>query len=380
MRDAFYQLVLFPTKACAIVNDLYVTAGKNDLYAKQGRASANDMAARTRLLFETDTAMMGYYNRDFADGKWSHFMDQSHLGYTSWADPPVNSLRAIKLTETEVPEAAMMGVSVDGSDAVWPGETGNPELPEFDIFNKQSHYIDIFNKGKNPFEFKAIAEEQWIILNEITGTIEKDKRINVTIDWNKAPKGKSLGKIRISGTGNEVTVLIKAFNPEAVTPSTLTGFIESEGYVSIEAEHFTKQTAVGQSSWVRIEDYGHTLSAMRANTPVDAPPATPGKNSPSLEYKIYMFSTGTFEITSIFSPTLNFLEDRAMRYAISIDNEPPQIITLVPGNYNAQNRNADWEKSVRDNARFSLTNHTINSPGYHTLKIYMALSRILWPG
>ena len=33
----------------------------------------------------------------FANGKWDHFMDQTHLGYTSWNDPPHNSLRAIKL-------------------------------------------------------------------------------------------------------------------------------------------------------------------------------------------------------------------------------------------------------------------------------------------
>ncbi len=38
-RDAFYQLVLYPVKACAVVNDLYVTVGLNRLYAVQGRAS-----------------------------------------------------------------------------------------------------------------------------------------------------------------------------------------------------------------------------------------------------------------------------------------------------------------------------------------------------
>ena len=45
-RDAFYQLVLYPTKASAMVNELYVAVGKNALYASQGRASANDLAAQ----------------------------------------------------------------------------------------------------------------------------------------------------------------------------------------------------------------------------------------------------------------------------------------------------------------------------------------------
>jgi hypothetical protein len=371
MHDAFYQLVLFPVKACAIVNELYVTAGKNDLYSRQGRASANDMAVQTRLLFQTDTSLMGYYNRDFAGGKWKHFMDQSHLGYTSWVDPPVNSLKAIKLTEKEIPDAPMLAVSIEGSEAVWPGGQKNPELPEFDIFSKQGHYIDIFNKGKTPFEFSITSDIPWLVLKKSKGTIQKEERVWITVDWTKAPKGKSNGVVKISGTGNEVAIVVNTFNPAEINTESLQGFVESNGYVSIEAEHFTKQTFSGTNKWDRIEDYGHTLSAMRANGVVDAPPCIPGNNSPGLEYKMYLFSTGQFDITSIFSPTLNFIGGRGMQYAISFDNETPQIITLVPENYNAQNRNTDWEKSVSDNARFSHSTHTIKTPGYHTLKIFM---------
>jgi hypothetical protein len=71
------------------------------------------------------------------------------------------------------------------------------------------------------------------------------------------------------------------------------------------------------------------------------------------------------------SPTLNFLPGRALRVAVSFDNEPPQTVTLVPANYNAQNGNRDWEESVRNNARFIETHHTVAQAGYHTLKIWM---------
>ncbi len=53
-RDAFYQLVLFPIKASANLNELYVTTGKNHLYAKQGRASTNDLTARVKELYLAD--------------------------------------------------------------------------------------------------------------------------------------------------------------------------------------------------------------------------------------------------------------------------------------------------------------------------------------
>ena len=122
---------------------------------------------------------------------------------------------------------------------------------------------------------------------------------------------------------------------------------------------------------MRIEDYGHTLSGMRASAIVDAPPATPGKDAPVLEYKMYIFNPGNTEVTAIFSPTLNFMPGRDLRYAISFDDQPPVITTLVPGKYNAQNGNSDWERSVRDNARSSITKHSIASAGYHTLKIWL---------
>jgi hypothetical protein len=371
MHDAFYQLVLFPTKACALVNELYLSAGKNDLYARQGRASTNEMANQTRQLFQIDTSLMGYFNRDFANGKWKHFMDQSHLGYTNWADPPVNSLRAIKLKELEVPEMSAMGVSIEGSEAVWPGEKSDPILPEFDNFNRQSRYIDIFNKGKGSLDFSATSDNPWILLNKTKGIFGFDERIWVTVDWDKVPKGKSNGSVKIKGTENVINVIVNTFNPTEITPESLRGFVEGEGYVSIEAEHFARISNAGTSQWIRIENYGHTLSAMRSTGVVDAPPVTPGKNSPFLEYKMFFFSTGTFDVTSIFSPTLNFLSGRPLQYAISFDDKTPQIITLVPENFNARNGNTDWEKSVSDNARFSHSAHIVNTPGYHTLKLFM---------
>jgi hypothetical protein len=370
-RDAFYELVLFPTKASALVNELYLAAGKNALYARQGRASANDWAAETQILFQADTNLMNYFNQTFAHGKWNHFMDQSHLGYTNWQDPPHNSLRAIKLTEIEVPETAAMSVAVEDSEAVWPGAPDDAVLPGFDAYNRQRHFIDVFNKGKTAFKFTATADNPWIRLSETKGSVEKDKRLWVSVNWNKAPKGTANGTVKLAGASGDVTVKVNAFNPTEVTRDSLQGFVEGDGFVSIEAEHYTGKTDAGANRWIKIEDYGRTLSGMKATGPVDAPEVVPGKNSPCLAYRMYLFDTGTVDVDAIVGPTLNFVPGRGLRYAVSFDDDPPQMVTLVPQNYNAQNGNRDWEKSVEDNARYSHTTHAIMVPGYHTLKIWM---------
>ena len=370
-RNAFYELVLFPTKASAIVNELYLAAGKNALYAKQGRAAANDMAVRTRDLFQTDTSLMGYFNRSFADGKWAHFMDQSHLGYTNWQDPPTNSLRAIRLVEQQVPDSAAMGVSVEGSNVIWPGADTQAVLPAFDVFSQRRHSIEVFNKGKIPFTFSAQANKPWIRISSHKGKIYKQTTLWISLDWGRVSKGKSEGRVKITGARSEVNVNVEALNPRDVSRDSVQGFVEENGCVSIEAEHYTDKTEAGENRWLAIENYGRTLSAMATAGPLDGACATPGKDSPCLEYRMFLFSTGKVDVEAIFGPVLNFASGRGVRYAVSFDDDPPQSVTIVPEKYSAQNGNRDWEKSVVDNARFSHTTHTITSHGYHTLKIWM---------
>jgi hypothetical protein len=369
-RDAFYELVLFPTKACAQLNALYFAAAKNNLYAKQGRASANDSAAQTRALFAAQTNLMNYFNQQFAGGKWDHFMDQTHIGYVSWNDPRQNNLDAVKLVNVQLPLDPLLGVACEGSESAWPKNTNALALPAFDVFNQQRRYIDIFNGGAKPFEFSAKAGTPWILMSETSGKIEKDKRIWISVDWSKAPAGTSTGEVKISDAGGEATVKIEAFNPSEITRDSLRGFVESDGCVSIEAEHFTKNSSFGAKRWIKIPNYGHTLSGMRADAPADAE-ATPGKNSPCLEYRMYLFSTGKVAVESTVGPTLNFIRGRALRYAVSFDDEPPQVVTIVPANFNAQNGNRDWEESVKNNCRRVKSAHQIAKPGYHTLKIWM---------
>lgn len=369
-RDAFYQLVLFPTKASALVNELYLAAGKNALFAKQGRASANDFAVETRRLFAADTNLMAYYNQTFADGKWNHFMDQTHLGYVSWNDPPHNSLQAIKLVEPVVPEAAVMGVAVEGSTAAWPAATSAATLPAFDVFNQQKHYLDVFNQGKTPFEFTATASEPWITLDKTSGTIGKDERLWVSVDWSKAPNGTASGTVKLTGRTNAVVVQVSAFNPTEPTRDSLHGFVEGEGFVSIEAEHYTKKTDAGSNRWVKIQDYGRTLSGMRAEGPPEVL-ATPGKDSPRLEYQMYLFNAGEVEVESIVGPTLSFMPGRPVRYAVAFDDEAPQEITIVPKVFEGYYTNPVWSESVKNSCHKAKSTHTIKESGYHTLKIWM---------
>ena len=368
LRDAYYQLVLFPVKACSLVNDLYYTAGRNALYAKQKRAMTNDMAADVHRLFAEDTILMGYYNRTFAGGKWNHFMDQTHLGYINWADPPSNSLRAIKLKTISIGDTSLMGVATEGSEEAWPADSTVAVLPEFDRVNPQSHYIDIFNRGSIPFKYKLSSDCKWIIADSTVGTIYKERRVNISVDWEKVSLKKDTASVTIEGAGCKIKVLAVAFNSSV---SGLTGFIESGGCVSIEAQHFSKNINANGSRWQFLEDYGKTLSGMRATNGNTIDSLIPGKNSPCLEYQMHLFTSGKIEVRLTLSPSLNCFPGKSLNVGVSFDNSDPQILTVVPGDYFAHNGNLDWEKSVVYNARIVVSKHNIEKEGNHTLKVWM---------
>jgi hypothetical protein len=98
---------------------------------------------------------------------------------------------------------------------------------------------------------------------------------------------------------------------------------------------------------------------------------TDPRSAPALEYKVHLFTPGTHTLHAIVGPSLNTLPDRGLRVAVAFDDQPPQILTVVPQDYNASNGNRTWEQSVRDNARYVRSTHTLPAAGPHTLKIWM---------
>jgi hypothetical protein len=160
-------------------------------------------------------------------------------------------------------------------------------------------------------------------------------------------------------------VQVTASNPREVTPATLQGFVESDGYVSIEAEHFSKANAAGGARWERLDDFGRTLSAMSV-FPVDSASKEAGTAAPSLEYRMYLFDRGKAEVNAILGPTQNFVPGRGLRFAMAFDDQAPQVIDTLE-----HNTQRDWEATVRDSVRYVTASLPVGQPGYHTLKVWM---------
>jgi hypothetical protein len=270
-KDAYYQLVLHPVQASANLYELYNAVAKNRMYAKENNPLANAFADKAKQLYLRDSSITKYYNDTLANGKWSHMMDQTHIGYTYWQQPEKN----------------------------------------------------------------AMPQVQYVSAGASTG-------VNSTVSKTNA--------------GNT--------SKTAESKSKENAFYEKDGYVSIEAEHFTKAVNSSGVTWQVVPNLGKTLSAVIAS-PVTAPAQVPGGNSPRLEYEITLKGDSAVKIHTYLSPTLAFNND-GLRYAISIDDEAPQVI-----NMHADYTERLWNKWVADNIVIKVTQHKISKPGKHVIKFWM---------
>ncbi len=363
-KDAYYQLVLFPVKASANLNELYVSAAKNNLYAEQGRAAANKYAEKTEELFQKDAELTEQYHTELADGKWDHMMSQTHIGYTYWQQPDQNNMPEVG--KIRIPEKAEMGVVAQGAGNVYTRSGATTTLPTIDLFNDQEFYVEVFNKGQKSFQYKIQKKPSWIEVSEEKGIVENQKRILVSVNWEKAPKGQTRGSFRINGTGKRITVEVPINNPEN---ENIKGFVESNGYISMEAANFSENNKEDESGWELVPNLGRTGSAM-ASFPNEPTQKELNENNPYLAYDFHSFSSGEAEVEFYLSPTLDFRNQGGLEFAVSINDGEPQVINMH------EQTEDDWGTSVANN--ISKVSTTVDlKPGNHTLKVYAIESGVV---
>ncbi|NKE57968.1 glycosyl hydrolase [Lentzea sp. PSKA42] len=383
-RDAFFELVLYQVKATANLYELRHAEFTNIFYAGQGRALANDLAATTEARFADDLALAERFNTVVAGGKWRGFQTQPHIGYgdverygpnAPWQQPEKDHVALPDeifppVRRITVADVAEMGVAIDGSELWWPSSSDTPVLPEFSPFQSQpAQFVDVFNRGRAPFDCTIRADVPWLRLRPGSGRVEKQLRAEIEVDWSRAPKGTTRVPIVVSGAGRTVTVEAVVRNPD-VPRGWRQGFMEANGYVSMEAEHHSANVEVGGVKWRRIDGIGRTGAGMKP-FPVTAASQEPGRG-PRLEYRMTLLTPGEVTVWAHLSPRAGVLPTPGLRYAISFDDSAPQVVDVIKAtgaDHTGMNR--QWERITSDNVNLTATRHVIAAPGPHVLRFWM---------
>ncbi len=120
--------------------------------------------------------------------------------------------------------------------------------------------------------------------------MSKSTRIQVSVDWAKVPTtplgDKTDAEITIAQrNGAAIRVRVEAFSPNSPSGESASGFVEGDGYVAMEAEHYTRAVNAGEVHWDRIPGYGAALSGMTVFPVTAQSVASSQAERASLEYR-----------------------------------------------------------------------------------------------
>jgi len=374
LKDAFYELVAYPVRGAALANQRFFMMEKSGLYLRQGRANAGHWARRAQQAGERMTFETAYYNDKLASGKWRHIMslgpNKGQWPSMRTSDPPPPA----GLAEMNLPEAARLGVAIEGRLEPLGEMEKNAtlaSLPTLSRYTRGTRFVDVFNAGRASAEWTAKPNSPWINLSQTVGNLREDARIRVSIDWEKAPRGENVhGMIEISGAGATRFVRVPIFNPANIGREQLTGFVESDGVVSIEAEHFTNKVDRARVGWQVISGLGRTGDsvAIFPTNAVSIDPAHVRSDAPALEYRVNLFQQGKIIVTYYAVPTHPVQAGRGLRFAVALDDQTPEVVTIGAG---MEVPSIAWSQNVLNATTNSASTHNVTRAGSHLLKIYM---------
>lgn len=267
---AYYQLVLHPIKAMANLYKMYYYTALNHQAFRNNSPNANVYADSVEYFYVGDSLLTLQYHR-INNGKWNHFMSQTHIGYTYWQQPEHNKMPEIY----RIPQ----------------GQHTAP-LPVPDIY--------------------------------------------------------TLRENSLSRTGGACL------------------FSETNGYLSMEAAHFSLNKPGQNAYWKVIPGLSRTMAGVTM-FPVTALAQTVGNGAPVLQYDFHSQSKTTPRVYVYLAPTLNFQHTATgLRYAIAIDDEAPQVISINRDEADTQT----WENWVANNTILKKSLHAPLQGTNHTIKIW----------
>jgi hypothetical protein len=365
--------VYYPVTGASLMNKKFLYRDKAWLYAQQNRASAVDYAGLSKQAYEDIKKETEYYNTQLAGGKWNQMMSMEPRSLPVYKEPV---LPAITINKAGVWSIAPEGFVSRDSSLISKGSS-QFVLPAFNRLSNKKYFIDVFLSEDKTLNWTSRADS-WIKLSQTSGTLspetgKRESRIWVSIDWSKIPRsGRQNGKISFTANGKTLIVNVGANNAVSPQLAGFKGFVEDNGYISINASNFNRKSDKQDLGWFVVEGLGHTNKTLMAlplegiKVPALENPESFKNSAPFVEYDFYSLTPGKPSINIYALPTHPVNSDYRMRYAISVDNGPVTMVDIK-----TVGRSEEWKQNVlRNSAIRKIESQLINS-GKHTLRIYM---------
>ncbi|CAN7468762.1 glycosyl hydrolase 115 family protein [Massilia sp. LjRoot122] len=337
LRDAYFQLVLYPVRSSAKLNTRILKLDLAAEYARQQRPSSNFHVGQAKAAHTALVADTAAYNA-LGKGKWAHFMDMAprrlpvfaEPAYPSWSKgqrsgcgvvyPTPHSVEAnaLVLTAGRKASRSITLVSYDGQEVAWSVAAGTQGL--------RPH----LERGK---------------LDAANGYEQR-----ITLDYD----GSSKPLLSLECGDKAVKLNLQVQAAGQAVPG------ERERIVVLPAG-----SAAAGSDWERQPGLGTSGQAMRARLDLPARDSAALARATPLEYRFQTRSEGGALLRFVAVPVHGLSSEHRLRIAVQLDDGPLQTF-----DYTTFGRSDEWKQNVLSNMAVRTSTLSQLKPGVHTLRVY----------
>ncbi len=337
-RDAYLELVQYPVCGAAAMNQKLLNAQKARLFARYNLLVANEYSLLSNHAYNEITELTQIYNHDIQNAKWDGIMDMKPRQLPVF-QPPL-------LPEKVIPQSAASALVWIEGDSIPLQENRSANLVPLIRTAGNQTFVSLFNRNSTQIKWRVEKAPAWLKIEEKNTGLQFEKKLVISADWKKISDNCS-GECLLTVDDKTYQLNVRVLN---ITSGIMT---EADEMIAWNAADYKTSSSNAQI----IEGLGHSMKA------VSLPP-----NS-ELTYEVHTTTYGEVSLKVALIPN-HPVNDGDIRYAISLDNEKPQVVS-----YKTKFRSEAWKKNVLRNQSLNITNHLITTPGKHTIRI-----RALDPG
>ena len=332
IEGAFWELVYYSAVGSANVYRLWIASAKNKFYAWQNRVEANDWADRVAAYLDFDEKLTEEYHA-VDGGRFYGFGLSEHIGFSHWNDEDDKKPVLVRVFPSKKPRLIVN--PADRRDYLVGTDYSEKEMC-IDAFMNPScscYAVELAPSNEDAVPYTAVTDCPWLSLSHERGAaLHRYDTLVVSIDRLRlsAAGGEGTGTVRIDTAFSHIRLHFPARTAELLPAATVQNtYYESQGYIAMRADRYAAKHDAAPYSFVHLEGYGRTASAMKVLPACHRPFTVDDEDVPYLEYSFCTESEGIYIVEFYFSPTNPPLIDNVMEYAFSMNGGPLQVRNMV---------------------------------------------------
>jgi hypothetical protein len=219
--------------------------------------------------------------------------------------------------------------------------------------------FDLIAAGKKPSHFKITSDCEWFSFSKTEGDVKVRERITLSVNKGLVNE-KITGTFAVEDVGVSKAVVTVEVAPGKVVPDL---FMENDGYICIEAEHYSDKKDVAGRGFKVLVSYGRNGSAVKLFPSTtdfskgkeisDNAKKLPFKENdlPYVEYRFFAESEGDYDLCFEMAPTTPVIFDTKQYMAYAMNGEKPVVINTVKELDRPFFGSPQWAYEARDNVK-----------------------------